>query len=53
MNILFESLKFNEFEIFSKLIHAVSPRCFENDEGEIEEFSFQGNDETGKAKEHV
>jgi YfiH family protein len=53
MNTLFESLKFSEFEIFSELIHAVSPRCFENDEGEIEEFSFQGNDETGKAKEHL
>ena len=53
MNILFEKLKFNELEIFSELIHAVSPRCFENDQGEIEEFSFYGNDKPGKTKEHV
>ena len=53
MNILLEKLKFAQFEMFPELIHAVSPRCFENDQGEIEEFSFQGNDESGKSKEHV
>ena len=53
MNILFEKLKFSEFEMFSELIHAVSPRCFENDQGEMEEFSFHGNDKPSKAKEHV
>ena len=35
MSILFENLKFSQFEIFSELIHAVSPRCFKNDQGEI------------------
>jgi polyphenol oxidase len=53
MNILFEKLKFSKFEMFPELIHAVSPRCFENEQGEIEEFSFQENDKFGKSKEHV
>ena len=53
MSILFENLKFSQFEIFSELIHAVSPRCFKNDQGEIEELSFQDNDKPGKAKEHL
>ena len=53
MNILLEKLKFGQFDVFPELIHAVSPRCFENDHGEIEEFSFQGNDESGEDREHV
>ncbi len=53
MNTLLEKLKFDQFEIFPELIHAVSPRCFKNDQGEIEEFSFQSNDQTGKPDEHV
>lgn len=53
MNTLLEKLKFGQFEIFPELIHAVSPRCFENNKGEIEEFFFQGNDEPGKAEEHL
>lgn len=53
MNILLEKLKFTQFNVFPELIHAVSPRCFENDHGKIEEFSFQGNDESGDDKDHI
>ena len=53
MNILLKKLKFNQFETFPELVHAVSPRCFENDQGEIEDFSFLGNDNFGKTKDHL
>jgi polyphenol oxidase len=53
MNILLEKLKFGQFETFPELAHAVSPRCFENDQGGIEEFSFRNNGGYGKTKEHV
>ncbi len=53
MKILFEKLKFCQFETFPELVHAVSPRCFENEQGEIEEFSFRNNNESGKTREHV
>lgn len=53
MKVLLEKLRFCQFEVFPELVHAVSPRCFENDQGEVEEFSFRGNDESGKTKEHV
>ncbi len=53
MNILLEKLKFNQFGVFPELVHAVSPRCFENDQGEIEEFSFQASDELEKTKGHL
>ena len=41
MNILLEKLKFSQFDVFPELIRAFSPRCFESDCGEVEEFSFQ------------
>ena len=47
MNILLEKLKLVRFDVFPELVHAVSPRCFENDNGEIEEFYFQSNDRNG------
>jgi polyphenol oxidase len=50
---LFKKFKFNQFETFSELIHAVSPRCFTNERGETEEFSFRGKDEFGKSNFHV
>jgi len=53
MNILLEKLKFGQLDVFPELIHAVSPRCFENDHGGIEEFSFQGSDESGEDSEHI
>jgi YfiH family protein len=53
MNILLEKLKFNQFETFPDLVHAVSPRYFENDQGEMEEFSFRGDDEFEKTRDHL
>lgn len=53
MNILLEKLKFVQFDVFPELIHAISPRCFENDSGGIEEFSFQDKDETEEVSEHI
>jgi polyphenol oxidase len=53
MNILLEKLKFVRFDAFPELVHAVSPRCFENDDGEIEEFYFQSNDENGEDSDHI
>ncbi len=53
MNNLLEKLRFGQFETFPELVHAVSPRCFENERGEIEEFYFQSKGESGKTKEHV
>jgi YfiH family protein len=53
MNSLLEKLKFVQFDVFPELIHAVSPRCFENDNGGIEEFSFQGNGESGDDRDHI
>ena len=53
MNVLLEKLKFNQFATFPELVHAISPRCFENDQGEIEDFSFWGNDDFGKTKDHL
>ncbi|MBT5551251.1 MAG: peptidoglycan editing factor PgeF [Nitrospina sp.] len=50
---MFKKFKFNQFETFSELIHAVSPRCFTNEQGETEEFSFRGKDEFGKTNFHV
>lgn len=54
MSILFEKLRFGQFEAFSELAHAISPRCFENDQGETEEFCFRKNNGAlGKTKKHV
>ena len=53
MNILLEKLKFGQFDVFPELIHAVSPRCFENDLGEVEEFSFQNNGESEEDRDHI
>ena len=53
MSTLLQKLKFDQFEKFPELTHAVSPRCFKNDQGEIEEFSFQSNDQTGKSDSHL
>ena len=50
---MLEKFKFNQFESFPELVHAVSPRCFENDRGEIEEFLFLGNDNFRKTNSHV
>jgi polyphenol oxidase len=50
---LLEKFKFNQFESFPELIHAVSPRCFENERGETEEYSFRANDEIDKKNYHV
>jgi len=53
MNILLKKLKFNQFETFPELFHAISPRCFKNDRDEIEDFCFLGNDDFGKTKDHL
>lgn len=53
MNILLEKLRFNQFDAFPELIHAVSPRCFENDFGGVEEFLFQDNEKSGKDRDHT
>lgn len=53
MSFLLEKLKFSQFDVFPELVHAVSPRCFENDCGGVEEFSFQNNEETGKDRDHI
>jgi polyphenol oxidase len=53
LNAVLKKLKINQFETYPKLIHAISPRCFENQCGESEEFSFRGNDESGKTNSHV
>jgi polyphenol oxidase len=53
MNILLEKLKLVRFDVFPELVHAVSPRCFENDNGEIEEFYFQSNDKNGEDRDHI
>ena len=53
MNILLEKLKFGQFDAFPELIHAVSPRCFENDQGVVEEFSFHNNGKSGKDRDHI
>jgi polyphenol oxidase len=50
---LFGKMKFNQFESFSELAHAVSPRCFQNDLGEVEEFSFKNEEQFGKTNSHV
>lgn len=50
---MLKKLKFNQFESFSELVHAIGPRSFKNDRGEIEEFSFRGNDEFGKTNSHI
>ena len=48
-----ENLRFDEFETFPELVHAVSPRYFKNDQGEVEELFDRGNDNSEKTKEHV
>jgi len=53
MNILLEKLKFGQFDVFPELAHAVSPRCFESDNGEIEEFCFQSNGRNGEDSDHI
>ncbi len=53
MNASLEKLKFNQFDKFPELVHAISPRCFENDQGEIKNFSFLGDDNFGKTKDHL
>jgi polyphenol oxidase len=53
MNMLLEKLKFARFDVFPELVHAVSPRCFENDSGEIEEFYFQSIDENREDRDHI
>jgi polyphenol oxidase len=50
---LLKKFKFNQFESFPELIHAVSPRCFKNDRDEIEEFSFREHNEFEKTNSHV
>jgi polyphenol oxidase len=52
-NVLLKKFKFNQFETYSELVHAVSPRCFENDQGEVEENSFQRKEGFGKNNFHV
>jgi hypothetical protein len=50
---LLEKFKFNQLESFPELVHAVSPRCFENDRGEIEEFLFRENGNFRKTNSHL
>jgi len=50
---LFKKFKFNQFETFPELVHAISPRCFKNDQGETEEFFFQEKDKYGETNYHV
>jgi polyphenol oxidase len=50
---LLEKLRFARFDVFPELVHAVSPRCFENDNGEIEEFFFQSTDENKEDRDHI
>jgi polyphenol oxidase len=53
MNILLEKLKFARLDVFPDLIHAVSPRFFENSNGEIVEYCFQSIDENRGDGDHV
>ncbi len=53
MNVLLKKLKFNQFDVFPELVHSISPRCFENDLGEMEEFSFRKNNKTEEANFHI
>ena len=53
MNILLEKFKLVRFDVFPELVHAISPRCFENDNGEIKEFYFQSNDKNGDDRDHI
>ena len=50
---MFEKIKFNQFETFSELVHAISPRYFRNDQGKTEELFFLGNDKNGEKNYHV
>ncbi len=49
---MLKKIKFDQFESFHELLHGVSPRCFENDHSEIEEFNFFDSDKSGRTKNH-
>lgn len=53
MNVLCEKLNFDQFGKFPELVHGVSPRCFENLQGDVEEFSFNNNLDLEKTKDHA
>lgn len=52
MKTVLKKIKFNQFESFPELNHGISPRCFKNEQGVIEEFSFFGSDGFGETKGH-
>jgi polyphenol oxidase len=46
-------VKINRFDKFQNLIHASSPRYFQNAADEIEQYDFVGRDSSEKQKEHL
>ena len=53
MKFSLDVVKINRFDKFSNLIHASSPRYFQNVADEIEQYDFVGRDSSGKKPEHL
>ena len=53
MKLFVDSIKINDFEKFSGFIHASSPRYFQNQFGEIEEYDFKSTDDLKKKYSHI
>ena len=53
MKFSLDVVKINRFDKFSNLIHASSPRFFQNSVDEIEQYDFVGRDSSEKKKEHL
>ena len=53
MKLSVDTVKINRFDKFSDFTHASSPRYFENDRGEIEQYDFSGRDDLGNKENHI
>lgn len=53
MKLSVDVVKINRFDKFPNLIHASSPRYFQNDSDKIEQYDFAGRDSSEKKTEHM
>lgn len=53
MKLSLNAVKINRFDGFSNFIHASSPRYFKNEQGELEQYDFIGNDGPHKKSNHI